>query len=71
MSAGDPRYIIERLDQSLIRLVGERARLCRELGMAEPVALSDLLARYEGPLTAEAIREIARAIEAACAEAQR
>jgi len=62
------RTHLRALDRALLALADERARLLAD----EPASasLEDLLRRYEGPLPADAVRELFAALERACAAAR-
>lgn len=54
------------LDAAIVALVDERARLMASAPEHLPCALDDLLARYCGPLSPQALRELVAALDSAC-----
>jgi hypothetical protein len=65
------RHQLRRLDQVLLSLLDERARLLRGVSALDPgrkPAVDDLLARHAGPFPAEGVAEVFRAIERHCAD---
>jgi len=62
------RTHLRALDSALLSLVDERARLLRD--ESARASLEDLLRRYEGPLPADAVRELFDVLERGCAAAR-
>lgn len=60
------RHQLRRLDQVLLSLLDERARLLDGVAASDPgrkPAVDDLLARHDGPFPAEGVAEVFRAID--------
>jgi chorismate mutase len=65
------RHQLRRLDQVLLSLLDERARLLQGVPARDPgrkPAVDDLLARHAGPFPAEGVAEVFGTIERHCAE---
>ncbi len=65
------RHQLSRLDQSLLALANERARLLSTMTGEERgrgAAVSDLLRRNHGPLSAGGVRALFEALDSACEE---
>jgi hypothetical protein len=65
------RHQLRSLDQVLLSLLDERARLLLGVAAADPgrrPAVDDMLARHAGPFPAEGIAEVFEAIERHCAD---
>lgn len=65
------RHQLRRLDQVLLSLLDERARLLDGVAASDPgrkPAVDDMLARHAGPFPAEGVAEVFRAIERYSAE---
>jgi chorismate mutase len=64
------RHQLRRLDQVLLSLLDERARLVADVAAGDPgrkASVDDLLARHAGPFPAEGVTEVFRAIDRHCA----
>ena len=58
---------LRRLDQALVSLLDERARLVRAAGGSlRAPSHADILRRYDGPLDAQALSAVLDAINRAC-----
>ena len=65
------QHQLRALDRAILDLVDERLRLLAESAPGDPArraAVEDLLRRHAGPLAPQHLREIFRAIDAACGE---
>lgn len=61
---------LRRLDQALIALIDERARLTQAGdGTLRARSPDDVLRRYDGPLSPDALRAVLAAIDVACGAA--
>lgn len=63
------RHQLVHLDQALLHLINERARLLAGEAEDDPgrrAATDDLLRRNTGPIGADALREVFAAIDAGC-----
>ncbi len=68
------RHQLSRLDIAILALANERARLLAPLdpdARAQASAVSDLLRRNGGPLSADGLRALFGALDQACAEVAR
>jgi chorismate mutase len=68
------RHQLSRLDQSLLALANERARLLATVtaeDRARGAAVSDLLRRNQGPLSAGGVRALFQTLDRACEEVSR
>jgi hypothetical protein len=63
------RHQLTQLDRTIVELLNERARLCRDLEPLEvqrEACIDDLLRRSGGPFPAEELREAFAAIDRGC-----
>lgn len=65
------RHQLRSLDQVVLSLLDERARLVASVAADDPgrkAAVEDMLARHDGPFPAQGITEVFQAIDRHCAE---
>lgn len=61
---------LRHLDRAILALLDERARLLADVEHGEAAratAVDDMLRRHSGPLAADAVRDVFRAVDRACA----
>lgn len=62
----ETRHQLRSLDRALLALIDERARLLASVDAGDTgraAAVEDMLRRYEGPFSAEGIREVFETID--------
>jgi chorismate mutase len=65
------RHQLRSLDQVILSLLDERARLVADVPPDDPgrkAAVEDMLARHDGPFPAQGITDVFQAIDRNCAE---